>query len=74
MTLSTPLLLSRQAVMVPSEAVKLPAAKAAPLQATNSAKSATTIAGDGLGTLPKMPPKNVLICTLTSPSGMPPEK
>src|SRR5829696_10374518 len=60
MTRSTPLLLSRQAVMTPSQRDGM-SAIAAPLAAISSASSATTIAGDGLGTLPKTPPKKVLI-------------
>src|SRR5215208_5789928 len=63
MTRSTALLLSRQAVMMPS----LPSQRdgmsaiAAPLAAISSASSATTIAGDGLGTLPKTPPKKIAL-------------
>jgi hypothetical protein len=67
MTLSTPLLSSRQAVIVPSEAVKLPAATAAPLAATSSARSA--MAGVGLGILPHTVPTIVLILPLTTPYG-----
>jgi len=63
--------LSRQAVMVPSEAVKLIAATAVPLAAMNSAKSATTIAGVGMGILPKTPPKIAFIRPHHSFPGIP---
>lgn len=49
---SVPVLLSQQAVMVPSALVM--AATAAPLQAIRSTRSATPIAGVGLGILPNM--------------------
>src|SRR5215211_5625842 len=73
MTRSTPLLLSRQAVMMPS----LPSERdgmsaiAAPLAAITSASSATTIAGDGLGILSNTPPKKVLIPAHLSYRGTP---
>jgi hypothetical protein len=57
-TRSVPVLLSRQALMVPSELGM--AATAAPLAAISSARSATTIAGVGLGILPN-PPSIALI-------------
>src|SRR5215213_2865313 len=61
MTRSTALLLSRQAVMTPSQRDGM-SAIAAPLAAISSARSATAIAGEGLlGTLPKALPKKVLI-------------